>query len=173
MSAVEGDGLPWYRHFWPWFIVGLLGTAVAASVATAVVAIRGGDSLVGDDYYRDGLAINRRLVGLEAASRLGVSARLTVGGADEVVVELRSGEATPPAALDLELRHATRSRQDQRIRLTASAEGPYRGAASELRSGRYYATLTPVETDPENEWRLSRALFARGRTTVQLGGGAR
>jgi uncharacterized membrane protein YadS len=34
---------PWYRHFWPWFVVGLLGVSIAGSLATVVVAFNLGD----------------------------------------------------------------------------------------------------------------------------------
>jgi len=30
---------PWYRHFWPWFIIVLLGSAVTASLYTVYLAV--------------------------------------------------------------------------------------------------------------------------------------
>ena len=36
----------WYRHFWPWFILALLGTAVSASLTTVVIAVRNADEVV-------------------------------------------------------------------------------------------------------------------------------
>jgi len=33
----------WYHHFWPWFIVGLLGVSVVASLATVAIAVHYGD----------------------------------------------------------------------------------------------------------------------------------
>lgn len=34
---------PWYEHFWPWFIVFLLGISVAGSLVTVAIAYRYGD----------------------------------------------------------------------------------------------------------------------------------
>ena len=34
------EGSAWYLNFWPWFIVGLLGVSVVASLATVVIAYR-------------------------------------------------------------------------------------------------------------------------------------
>ena len=33
------DTQPWYRHFWPWFIIVLLGSAVSASLYTVYLAV--------------------------------------------------------------------------------------------------------------------------------------
>jgi hypothetical protein len=34
----DRDDKPWYRHFWPWFIIGLLGASVSASLYTVYLA---------------------------------------------------------------------------------------------------------------------------------------
>jgi len=33
------DTKPWYRHFWPWFIIALLGSGVSASLYTVYLAM--------------------------------------------------------------------------------------------------------------------------------------
>ena len=33
------DIQPWYRHFWPWFIIVLLASAVSASLYTVYLAV--------------------------------------------------------------------------------------------------------------------------------------
>ena len=30
---------PWYRHFWPWFILALLGSSISASLYTVYLAV--------------------------------------------------------------------------------------------------------------------------------------
>ncbi len=56
-----GDTQPWYRQFWPWFLILLPASVVVASLYTVYIANRGADDLVVDEYYKDGLAINRQL----------------------------------------------------------------------------------------------------------------
>jgi len=34
----DEDIQPWYRHFWPWFIIALLGASVSASLYTVYLA---------------------------------------------------------------------------------------------------------------------------------------
>ena len=35
----DEDIQPWYRHFWPWFIIVLLASAVSASLYTVYLAV--------------------------------------------------------------------------------------------------------------------------------------
>ena len=52
------DTLPWYRQFWPWFLICLPGSVVVAALTTMYIAHKGADDLVVDEYYKEGLAIN-------------------------------------------------------------------------------------------------------------------
>ena len=38
MRPPREDTLPWYKQFWPWFIIVLLGSAVSASLYTVYLA---------------------------------------------------------------------------------------------------------------------------------------
>ena len=46
MISSDAVGTPWYQHFWPWFIVILLGVSVVGSLATVYVAFSYGDEEV-------------------------------------------------------------------------------------------------------------------------------
>lgn len=35
----DHDAQPWYRHFWPWFIIALLSSGVSASLYTVYLAV--------------------------------------------------------------------------------------------------------------------------------------
>lgn len=35
----ENISRPWYRHFWPWFVIGLLACSVSASLFTVYLAV--------------------------------------------------------------------------------------------------------------------------------------
>ena len=49
LSPVPGQDVPWYRQFWPWFIIALPAAAVVASFFTLWLAISRPDYLVVDD----------------------------------------------------------------------------------------------------------------------------
>ena len=48
-NPLPGQDLPWYRQFWPWFIIALPAAAVIASFITLWLAISHPDYLVVDD----------------------------------------------------------------------------------------------------------------------------
>jgi len=52
-SPIPGEDTPWYKQFWPWFIISLPASAVIASFTTLWIAISNPDSMVvTDDEYR-------------------------------------------------------------------------------------------------------------------------
>ena len=52
---------PWYREPWPWLLMAGPFVVVIASLACAWVAIDSDDGVVAQDYYKQGLAINKRI----------------------------------------------------------------------------------------------------------------
>lgn len=72
-NAVEtGEQKPWYRHQWPWILMGLPFTVVVASFITYFIAIKGLDPVISKDYYKDGLAVNADLSLDQRAASLGL-----------------------------------------------------------------------------------------------------
>ena len=51
----------WFRQFWPWFVFGLPGLVVIASLITVYIAVSHPDPLVDGNYYKHGLTINEKL----------------------------------------------------------------------------------------------------------------
>jgi hypothetical protein len=43
MNPQSAQATPWFHHFWPWFIVLLLGVSVIASLYTVSLAYQLGD----------------------------------------------------------------------------------------------------------------------------------
>lgn len=55
------DTKPWYQHFWPVFIVGIMGIVIIACLFMVKLAVDHPDPVVDGDYYKQGLTINQRL----------------------------------------------------------------------------------------------------------------
>jgi hypothetical protein len=150
----DHDTRPWYGQFWPWFLILLPGSVVCASLATFYLASRYADDLVVDDYYRDGLAINRVLEKQERARQQGIEA--TLAFSDTTVTVTTSGAVTAPH-LQLLLSHPMESEQDFAVPLARIGPGLYRGSLPHSVAPRWHWILQlPDATD----WRLDGSLQA-------------
>jgi uncharacterized protein len=47
---------PWYRQFWPWFLVAIAGWGVVSSAVTATIAFSGADEVI---TYQQGRALSK------------------------------------------------------------------------------------------------------------------
>ncbi|HEX7605280.1 MAG TPA: FixH family protein, partial [Usitatibacter sp.] len=122
------------------------------------------DGLVADDYYRQGLDINRVLEREERARALGVAAAVQFReDRQHVRVILRSG-GEPPRALRLTIVHPTREGDDQVIALAQSSPGVYDGAMGVPRAARHGLRLE----DDAGEWRIA-GTWPREASSVNLG----
>lgn len=144
------DDKPWYKQFWPWFLIALPGSVVIASFVTIYLAVTNPVSLVTSDYYREGLSINQYISLDKLAGERGLSAAISFDlEVGELVVDFVD---EPQPALTLFLYHPSLAERDQVLTLRHVANGRYLASLSESISGRWYVTLQP-STSPK--WRLN------------------
>lgn len=137
---------PWYRQLWPWLIISGPAAVLLAGAATIWIAFASADGLVTEDYYKEGLAINKVLAREDAARRLGISAETRME-ADSFKVILKGAA---PEALFVHLAHATRAGLDQRLRLAREGAGAYAAELPPLAPGRWRIVIE----DPRATWRI-------------------
>ena len=63
---------PWYRQRWPWLLMIMPATAMFGGIFTWWLAANANNSMVVDDYYREGRAINQQLARDDRATQLGL-----------------------------------------------------------------------------------------------------
>lgn len=141
---------PWYRHRWPWILIAGPAAVIVAGVATLWIAVTTADGLVAEDYYRQGMAINKRLAREDEARRLGVTASVHVT-AERLRIELGGQK---PEALFVHLAHATRAGYDVRLRLAPVAPGTYEAPLERLPPGHWRIVIE----DPRGTWRIAKEL---------------
>ena len=152
---MDHDGPPWYRQVWPWILIGFPLSAVLAGIATLVLAVQSDDGLVAEDYYKQGLAINRVLASERFAAQLGLCGQLAVDAAGVVSLQLSGREGLQlPVSLALTLVHPTRAGADQSVLLQQAAPGVYRGQLGSLSAGRWLLQLGDVA----HSWRINGML---------------
>jgi hypothetical protein len=133
--ADGGDLGPWYREPWAWLLFFPPAVAVVAGTITTVIAFKTFDGVVSDDYYRQGLAINRTLDRDARARERGLSAELQFNPAGDRVRVTMAGDATSDRPLHLQLVRAARSGDDQDVTLVQDS-GAYRPLRSSPSRGR-------------------------------------
>jgi hypothetical protein len=140
--------MPWWREPWPWLLMSGPAAVLIAGAVTTWIAFASADGLVADDYYKQGLSINKRLAREEAARKQGISASVSVQG-DMLRVRLTGAH---PEALFAHLAHATRAGYDQRLRLAPAGAGIYEAALPPLAAGRWIIVIE----DPRGSWRITK-----------------
>lgn len=156
---------PWYRQFWPWFLLSWPAIAVVAGIITVVIAVNNPDDLVDDDYYKSGLAINRVLDREQRAATLKIQADVTWQPATgQIVLRLTSTEA-PENRLFLKLLHPTLAHHDLKIPLLHKGHGRYTGLLDGVPiPGNWHLILTPED----KSWRLASRARLPDETHWQL-----
>ncbi|MGD9946360.1 MAG: FixH family protein [Burkholderiaceae bacterium] len=154
MSHPASSPLPWYRHRWPWLLMLAPGAAAIGGFFILWLAASANNSLVVDDYYREGRAINLQLARDRLAGELGLHGELS-GSTDAdgaaVVLQLQARPGIDwPDTLTLSLVHATRAELDASWPMQRIGEGRYRAAATLPASGHWQVQIE----DPARRWRL-------------------
>ena len=171
----DQDIQPWYKQFWPWFIIALLATAVVASLNMVFLAFSTTDSLVTEAPDGMDVVAERHLAAEGLARNLGLDATLNIdleSGAITAVLESTS-DGDWPNALSLEVSHPTNAGRDVEVALAAAmpdADGNpvWAGHFVSIPSGRHYVVLQPEETA---EWRLNGEWTGQKSIRLQPAGG--
>jgi hypothetical protein len=168
----QEDTKPWYRQFWPWFIIALPASAVVGGLTTLWIAMQTSDSLVlqSGDGIRN--ASDRRIEAERFASELGLAALLDIDSATGVVrAVMRTGDLQEvPVSLNLELSHPAFADRDLAATLSKALPDEdgnpvWVGHLVTMPTGRYYAVLRA-----DDAWRLTAEWNGESSLTLRPGG---
>ncbi len=148
------DDRPWYRQFWPWFLITIVMIGVVASSIAATLAIRNPPHMVTGDYAPLGKVLVDTHVRYDRARALGISGRLDWQG-DRLVVVI---EAIDPAAMDdrllLTIQHPADATLDRRLVLIRADAGRYEAEGG----GDWSPRARLIVSDLQTTWWVSGRL---------------
>jgi len=166
------DTQPWYRQFWPWFIIALPASSVVAGLTTLWISMQTSDSLVVESLDGMQIVAERRLNAEQLAAELDLAALLEIDldtGAVEVAMQAGRLESAP-ATIELELSHPTLAKRDRLITLHRAPPDDagntlWSGHFVTVPDGRWYVTLK--SSDQTRRWRLSGEWQGESRLTLR------
>lgn len=139
---------PWYKQFWPWFLIVLPCCAVTASIYTFYLASTSEFSLVDEDYYKKGKGINQDLSKIRQAKQLGLVFRIDQQ-AEVIEISQHGGDALG-TALKVRFHHATIAKHDFEQMVTADGDGVYRITTAEPLNGKWRVQIDNYDS----AWRM-------------------
>ncbi|MDN6180972.1 MAG: FixH family protein [Halomonas subglaciescola] len=142
---------PWYKQFWPWFLISIVLSSVAFGTFYAFFAFKYYDGVVVEDYYAHGKAINMVLAKQDRTRELELSGDLHVDPLTSDIILDLEGERRPDT-LELKLIFPTENDHDQTFTLEHVRDGRYVARGPDNLRYRWYLRLQPAADDPE--WRL-------------------
>ncbi len=139
---------PWYKQFWPWFLIFLPTCAVVASISTFIIAQKHSPSLVVNNYYKEGLAFNSKAKLLSNAKDLGISSTLNLDKR-ALTIYLKGQHGQPPF-IRVSLRHSTISQHDKALTLVEISDSTYQAPFVLPKPGKWYLNIK----NPSATWSI-------------------
>jgi len=147
--------IPWYKEYYVWFLIFFPMLAVVGGIITTILAVQSDDGLVVDDYYKQGLEINRTLERDKIAIDYGLDASIKVNLKNEDVVMTLSAASNfiYPSSLTVTFLNATRAGMDEVVNLVLTEENIYKGKLRALDNGKWYVHIQ------RDDWRLIKTIY--------------
>ncbi|QPG07023.1 FixH family protein [Salinimonas marina] len=154
---------PWYKQFWPWFFIVVPFVTLIMGGLMLYLAINTQDTLVVDDYYKEGRAINASIAREQEAKVRNISTSLQIEKG-VVLVTFLSGMPAQGTAIRLSLYHTTLASRDISVLLSRDANGVYRGFIKQDITGKWRVTIEPVDL----VWKLQTVVFLPSKQPVTI-----
>lgn len=143
---------PWYKYFWPWFIIAIPVITVAANLWFIQMSLSRGDSKVNDNYYKEGLAINQVVEADQEALAAGLTAELELD-AKTGLVKVRMPAGKHLEQLAMAINHPMEASYDMVLALASKDGQIFEGRAPKpLNYSRWYVEISGLVDG--KKWRL-------------------
>jgi len=164
MQSAE-ENKPWHKHPLVWMMIAIPFSAVIMGVVMIWLAVDTDDGLVADDYYKQGLEINRVIKRDKKAAELGLSAVIEFDNSARIIkVQFDKGLLESyPKSLPLHLQHATRENSDITVLLDHGINNQYIGHVKQsISKGVWYFEIS------DEDWKLNARSHVRSQNTIEL-----
>ncbi|MBD1556839.1 hypothetical protein HC752_07805 [Vibrio sp. S9_S30] len=155
---------PWYKQFWPWFLIALPATVVVASFVTLGIFSKNSVSLVTEDYYKKGKAINIDISKQNVARDLSLSATVSTSS-NRIIIDFNKGQLEQFPALVVSFSHRTLADRDFSHTLSANGLGQYVISLENEIDGPWFVKVEPHD----KKWLIQGKVTFPLQSPTQLG----
>lgn len=146
---------PWYKQFWPLFLIALPGSVIIACIFLIVLSFKTADDVITKDYYQKGLNINHVLEQLQFAKSHNIKIDGRIDGQNLSL--MLSGDHTDSGDLLVQLSETSDKQRDVSIVLSRQEDGSFQAALPDnIRAGRFYIDVSPADNA---QWLIKGVIF--------------
>lgn len=159
---------PWYQYPLVWMMIAIPFSAVIMGVIMIWLAVDTDDGLVADDYYKQGLEINRDISRDKRSTELGLNAVINFDNTARLIkMEFEKGQLQAyPQNFKLHLQHATRENSDIYVTLNHGMTNQYIGNLKQsISEGVWYFEIADAD------WKLNARSHIHAENIIQLRSG--
>lgn len=159
---------PWYQYPLVWMMIAIPFSAVIMGVVMIWLAVDTDDGLVADDYYKQGLEINRDISRDKRSTELGLNAVINFDNTARLIkLEFEKGLLQAyPQNFKLHLQHATRANSDIYVTLNHGMTNQYIGNLKRsISEGVWYFEIADAD------WKLNARSHINAENIIQLRSG--
>lgn len=160
----EENPKPGYKQAWPWFVISIPLLTVVAGIITFMIAANKPHSMVQDDYFKKGLAINQSLAKQEKAKELGLNGVLQMESDAGLLTVKFEGETVAAKQIKLIFSHPTKENFDKIVTLDKLANNEYIGQLPQLAKAYWYVRIL----DTEESWLIKTRWSIPGDKQISL-----
>ena len=154
---------PWYKEPYVWMLIGFPLTSIIVGLSLLTISILNKDTLVRDNYYKDGLAYNSELQWDKKAKSLDIRIEIQVSG-NQMTLDLVNSRQNTPNTLKVTLGHPTIPEKDRESHLQLTQDKRFIGFIDPTENGRYYLLVESVE----QQWRIRQDIWIKNGVPVAI-----
>lgn len=146
----EQEIKPWYKQGWPWFVISFPLLTVVAGIATYFIAANQPHSMVQDDYFKKGLAINQSIGKLQLAKDKMLVANIRADKESNLITIDLEGNNISAKRLNLFFSHPTQTAKDHIVTLENLSSTQFIGELPKLSQAYWHIRLADID----DNWHL-------------------
>ncbi|WP_068545562.1 FixH family protein [Thalassotalea crassostreae] len=153
---------PWYKEPWTYLVFGLPLVSVCVGTTVFMVANDNADTVVVDDYYKKGKAINQDIGKYKMAQKLGIKFDMQV--TDNEIVLKPTGIEKTFSVLNVSFNHVTIAERDFDVKLTPDGNGWMRASFDADVNGKWRVIVTPYD----DKWKMQTKIGLPAKDFVEF-----